>query len=106
MNKQSLSWFILQSVSGGVTLSIIPYFTDENLAKVHQTPLVSCGPTLRGVSRPLWREPLVSPLVWITERDDTYILLKVLFIHNNLSITCLLIYHGSVIYSISGKMSE
>jgi len=68
-----LSEFILRSVSGGVTPSTIPYITDENLAKVHQTPSVTCGPPLR--------EPLVSPLAWITERHDTYILLKVLFIH-------------------------
>jgi len=37
-NKQ-LSELILQSVSGGVTPSTIPYMTDENLANVHQTPL-------------------------------------------------------------------
>jgi len=36
-----LSEFILRSVSGGVTTSTIPYMTDENLAKVHRTPLVS-----------------------------------------------------------------
>jgi glucose-6-phosphate-specific signal transduction histidine kinase len=37
-NKQ-LSELILQSVSGGVTLSTIPYLIDEFLAKVHQSPL-------------------------------------------------------------------
>jgi len=37
-NKQ-LSELILRSVSGGVTTSTILYFTDEFLAKVHQTPL-------------------------------------------------------------------
>ena len=46
-----LSEFILRSVSGGVTPSIIPYMTDENLAKVHQTPSVACGPPLRSLSR-------------------------------------------------------
>jgi len=55
--------FILRSVSGGVTLSTIPYITDENLAKVHRTPSVTCGPPLRSLSRspcenlsyPSWR---------------------------------------------------
>jgi len=46
-----LSEFILQSVSGGVTPSTIPYITDEFLAKVHPTPLVTCGPPLRSLSR-------------------------------------------------------
>ena len=50
--EQTLSSeFILQSVSGGVTPITIPYMTDENLAKVHQTPSVTYGPPLRSLSR-------------------------------------------------------
>jgi len=65
-----LSEFILRSASGGVTPSTIPYMTDENLAKVHQTPSVSCGPTLRCVTRPQNVNLLESPLAWIA-RDTT-----------------------------------
>jgi len=72
MVYQQLSELLLRSVSGGVTLSTFPFITNEYLARVHQTPSVSCGPTLRSVSHPPWREPFVSPLACITERHDTY----------------------------------
>jgi len=62
--------FILQNVSGGVTPSTIPYMTDEFLAKVHRTPSVPCGPSLRSVTRPHNVNLLGSPLAWIA-RDTT-----------------------------------
>ena len=65
-----LSELILRSASGGVTPSIIPYMTDENLANVHRTPSVSCGPTLQCVTRPQNVNLLESPLAWIA-RDTT-----------------------------------
>jgi len=65
-----LSEFILWSASGGVTPSTIPNMTDEFLAKVHQTPLVSCEPSLRSVIRPHNMNLLGSPLAWIA-RDTT-----------------------------------
>ena len=99
-----LSEFILRSVSGGVTPSIIPYMTDENLAKVHQTPSVSCGPILRSVSRPPSVNLLHPPSV-DNKRHDTYILLIVLIMCKGLiTYTCLIIYHGSVTYPISGRI--
>jgi len=76
-----LSEFILRSVSGGVTPSTIPYITDEFLAKVHRTPSVTCGAPLAELIPFPWREPPVSPLAWITEGHDTYILLMDLVIH-------------------------
>ena len=76
--------FILRSVSGGVTPSTIPYMTDENLAKVHRTPSVSCGPPLRGLSRSPGVNLLRSQPCVDRKRHDTYILLKVLIIHDNL----------------------
>jgi len=51
--------------------------TDENLAKVHQTRLVSCGPPC-GVNL-LRSQPCVD-----RKRHDTYILLKVLYVHKRL----------------------
>jgi len=57
--------------------------TDENLSKEHRTPIMSCGPTLRSVSRPPGVNLLYPPNV-DTKRHDTYILLKVLFIHDNI----------------------
>jgi len=57
--------------------------TNENLAKEHQTPLVSCGPTLRSVSLPPSVNLLYPPDV-DSKRHDTYILLIVLFIHDNI----------------------
>ena len=99
-----LSEFILWSVSGGVTPSTIPYMTDENLAKVHRTPSVSCGPTLRSVSRPPGVNISHPPSV-DNKRHDTYILLIVLIMHKGLiTYTCLIIYHGSVTYPISGRI--
>jgi len=65
-----LSEFILRSASGGLTPSTIPYMTDENLAKVHRTLSVSCGPTLRCVTCPQNVNLLESPLAWIA-RDTT-----------------------------------
>ena len=47
-----LSEFILRSVSGGVTPSTFPCMTEEFVAKVERTPSMSCGPTLRSLSRP------------------------------------------------------
>jgi len=76
-----LSEFILRSVSGGVTLSTIPYMTDENLAKVHRTPSVTCGPPLRSLSRSPGENLLRSQPCVDRKRHDTYILLKVLFLH-------------------------
>jgi len=75
--------FILRSVSGGVTPSTIPYMTDENLAKVHQTPSVSCGPTLRSVFHPPGVNLLHPPSV-DNKRHDTYILLIVLITRKGL----------------------
>jgi len=60
-----LSEFILRSVSGGVTPSTIPYMTDENLAKVHRTPSVMCGPPCGAYPVPLARTSRI-PLAWIT----------------------------------------
>jgi len=57
--------------------------TDENLAKVHQTPSVSCDPTLQSVSRPPGVNLLYPPDV-DNKRHETYILLKVLFIRDNI----------------------
>jgi len=79
-----LSEFILRSVSGGVTPSTIPYMTDEFLAKVHQTPSVTRGPPFRSLSRSPG-ENLSYPPGVDNKRHDTYILLKVLIIHDNLS---------------------
>ena len=73
-----LSEFILRSVSGGVTPSTIPYMTDENLAKVHRTPSVACGPLLRSLSRSHSKNPLRSQPCVDRKRHDTYILLIVL----------------------------
>jgi len=67
-----LSELILRSVSGGVTPSTFPYMTDESLTKVHRTPSVPCGPTLRSVSRSLY-ENLSYPPGVDSERHDTYI---------------------------------
>jgi len=72
-----LSEFILRSASGGVTPSTIPYMTDENLAKVHRTPSVSCEPPLRSLSRSPGVNPLYPPGV-DSKRQETYILLMVL----------------------------
>jgi hypothetical protein len=66
-----------------VTPSTIPYLTDENLAKVHRTPLVSCRPTLQSVSHPPGVN-LLYPHGMDSKRHDTYILLKVLFIQDNI----------------------
>ncbi|AES63113.1 transmembrane protein, putative [Medicago truncatula] len=96
-----LSEFILWSVSGGVTLSTIPYMTYEFLAKAHQTPSVSCGPPLRSLSRSPGVNPLYPPGV-DSKRHDTYILLKVLFIHKEL-IRYLNGHHESVTYSFTGE---
>ena len=49
----------------------------QNLAMVHQTPLVSCGPTLRSVSCPPGVNLFYPPSV-DSKRHHTYILLKVL----------------------------
>jgi hypothetical protein len=98
-----ISEFILRSVSSGVTLSTIPYMTDENLTKVYWTPSVSCGPTLQSVSLPPGVNLLYPPGV-DSKRHDTYILLKVLFIHEGFNLYFnLLVYHGSVTYPNSGK---
>jgi len=70
-----LSEFILRSVLGGVTPSTIPYMTDEFLAKVHQTPSVTCGPPLRSLSRPHSENPLRSQPYVDHKRHDTYVLL-------------------------------
>ena len=82
-NKQ-LSELILRSVSGGVTPSTIPYLTDEFLAKVHQTPLSIVRAYLVECVMPPWREPLEIPLDVDRKRHDTYMLLIVLFIHEEL----------------------
>jgi len=100
-----LSEFILRSISGGVTPSTIPYMTDENLSEVHRTPSVTCGPPLRSLSRspgenlsypPGVHDGKTRHLHLTYSLDHTYI--------KGLTYTCLLIYHGSVIYPISGKL--
>jgi len=73
-----LSEFILRSASGGVTPSTIPYMTDENLAKVHRTPSVTCGPPLRSLSRSPGENLLRSQPCVDHKRHGTYVLLIIL----------------------------
>jgi hypothetical protein len=70
LNKHSLSWFIVRRAPGGVTPSTIPYMTDENLAKVHRTPLVKCEPPLQSLSRSHGENFSGPNLAWIA-RDTT-----------------------------------
>jgi len=69
-----LSEFILRSVLGGVTPSTIRYMTDENLAKVHRTPSVTCGPPLRSFSRSHSEKSLRSQPCVDHKRHGTYVL--------------------------------
>jgi hypothetical protein len=69
-----LSWRILRRAPGGVTPSTIPYMTDENLAKAHRTPSVTCGPPLWSLSRSFGENPLRSQPGMDRKRHDTYIL--------------------------------
>jgi len=100
-----LSEFILRSVSGGVTPSTIPYMTDENLAKVHRTPSVMCGPRLRSLSRSPGENLSYPPGVDNGKTQHLHLTYSLVLTYiKGLSYTCLLIYHGSVIYPISGTL--
>ena len=81
-----LSEFILRSVSGGVTPTTIPYMTDEDLAKVHRTPSVACGPPLRSLSRSPGENLSRSQPCVDRKRHGTYILINILDIHGSISI--------------------
>ena len=97
-----LSKFILRSVSGGVTPSTIPYITEENLAKAHRTPSVTCGHPLRSLSRSLARTSRI-PLGVDNGKTRHLHLTYSLSIHGSLYLTYMNGHHESVIYSLSGE---
>jgi len=69
LNKHSYLGSFYGIIPSGVTPEYIPIHDRWNLAMVHRTPSVSCGPTLQSVSRPPGVN-LLHPLAWIT-RDTT-----------------------------------
>jgi len=97
-----LSEFILRSVSGGVTPSTIPYMTDEDLAKVHRTPSVACGPPCRAYLVPLVKTSCI-PLDVDNGKTRHLHLTYGLIIHGSLYLTYVNGHHESVIYSLSGE---
>jgi len=60
--------------------------TDEILAKVHQTPSMTCGPPLRSLSRSPGENLLGSQPCVDRKRHGTYILVKIINIRGSINI--------------------
>jgi len=72
--------------------------TDENLARVHQTPSMSCGPPLWSLSRSPGVNLLRSSPCVDRKRHDTYILLKVLYVRRCLILILAYIVMFVIVY--------